>query len=160
MGASHLRVDFAILRQGLLVGWEFGLKSLEDLGAFAELLQHSVYESGSLTHVPGGLGFVFRNPPLRMGAFSAIRIFLDGERHPDASAWVHPGGVPRAIPLAEIGPDAPVVIPVGQRTHFLLTDVGTIAAGRHKVRLELQSVAIPPLVWFEFEDDLPPAETP
>jgi hypothetical protein len=161
MPASHLRVDLSILRQGLSVGWEFGLRSLEDLGAFAELLQHSVYETGSLTRVPGGVGFVLLNPPLRMGAFSAIRIFLNGQRHPDDCVWIHPGNVAQAISLTELGPETPVVIPVGLRTRFLLAGNAPIPAGHHEVRLELQSVAIPPLVWFEFSDDLlPPAESP
>ena len=156
MGMSHLRLDLSLARQGLSVGWEFGLRSLEDLGAFGELLQHSVYEAGSLRRLPGGIGFVFRNPPLRMGAFSAIRIFLDRERHPDACAWVHPAGVPRALAFPEVSVDAPLVVPVGQRTHFFLSGTESLREGTHEIRLELQSVAIPPVVWFSFDDTLAP----
>lgn len=156
MGMSHLRLDLSLARQGLSVGWEFGLRSLEDLGAFAELLQHSVYEAGSLRRVPGGIGFVFRNPPLRMGAFSAIRVFIDGQRHPDECAWVHPAGLPRALGFQEVRVDAPLVVPVGQRTRFFLTGTDGLSAGSHEIRLELQSVAIPPVVWFSFDDTLAP----
>ncbi|MCI4319638.1 MAG: hypothetical protein L3J87_01190 [Thermoplasmata archaeon] len=157
MGMSHLRIDLSLVRQGLSVGWEFGLRSLEDLGSFGEMLQHSVYEAGSFRRVPGGVGFVFRNPPLRMGAFSAVRLFLDGQRHPDACAWVHPAGVARAIGFPEVGVETPLVIPVGQRTHFFLSGTEALRDGAHEIRLELQSVAIPPVVWFSFDDELAPS---
>jgi hypothetical protein len=49
--------------------------------------------------------------------------------------------------------ETPFVLPVGQRTEVRAT-VGDVAAGRHEVRLELQSVAIPPVVWFEFADQV------
>jgi hypothetical protein len=52
-----------------------------------------------------------------------------------------------------------VTLPIGRRTLFTLGGVDRTARKRH-VRLELISVAIPPLVWYEFVDELRPEATP
>lgn len=151
MGHSHLRVDLAVLRQGLHLALDFGLQPVEELARIAELLEHSVYEPGSLSSNGREVAFTLLNPPLRTGAFDAARIFWDGGATPVAGAWAAgPGEAPRA--LATVGPDSPLLVPVGRRTRFGFPQDGPAASGTRKVRLELHSVAIPPLVWFEFSD--------
>ena len=150
MGHSHLRVDLAVLRQGLHLAFDFGLQPIEELARVAELLEHSVYEPGSLRSNGQEVVFTLRNPPLRTGAFDRARVFFDGALTPAANAWAAgPDGARQ--PLAALGRDAPLVVPVGRRTHFGFPWDGE-TGGSRKVRLELHSVAIPPLVWFEFSD--------
>lgn len=153
----HLRIDLDLVRQGVSLGAQFGLKSLELLGSFAELIERSVYEPESLRRTPDGFGFVLRNPPLRMGAFSALRLFVDGERVAPEGAFVHPGGRDAPIAFAAISAADPVEIPIGRRT-YIAARRPSIRDGKHQLRLEFQSVAIPPPVWFEFEDTLRDAE--
>jgi hypothetical protein len=149
---GRLRGDLALLTQGVEVAVGFGVRSLEGLADVAELLEHSVYEPRSLRRTSLGFAFTLLNPPLRMGAFSSIRLLWnDAVVDPDRVALSLPGGVRRT--LASIGRDAPVTLPVGQRAHLEVT-ANSVQTGRPHLRLELQSVAVPPLVWFEFSDDL------
>lgn len=153
MGHSHLRLDLAVLRQGLHLALDFGLQPVEELARIAELLEHSVYESGSLGSNGREVTFTLLNPPLRTGAFDAARIFWDGASTPVVGAWAAgPEEGPR--PLETVRRDSPLVVPVGRRTRFGFPQRGLAASGTRKVRLELHSVAIPPLVWFEFSDRL------
>lgn len=133
------------------MAWEFGARSLEGLTRIAELIEHSVYEAGSLTRTAEGISFTLLNPPLRMGAFSEIRVLWDGSRLPpdDVSIVLVGGAAP--IPSGAISPVRPLTVPVGQRTTVRMA-MAPPAPGPHRVRLELRSVAIPPLVWFEFVD--------
>lgn len=153
MGASHLRIDFGLLVQGLSLSWQFSLRTAGALAGLGELLERSVYEAGSLTRTPDGLSFSLRNPPLRMGAFSAIAVFLDGARVPNPNATLQESEAENPTSLDSVTIDRPIVIPVGRRTRFQLR-VPSVSRGTHKLRLELQSVAIPPLVWLEFADVL------
>jgi hypothetical protein len=152
MRFGRLRGDLALAREGVEVAVGFGARSLEGLVDVAELLEHSVYEPQSLRRTPEGFGFVLLNPPLRMGAFSSVRLLWDGT--PVASghgAILLPDAPPR--PLESIVRGDPVTLPVGRRTRFTVR-AEDVANGRHHVRLELQSIAVPPLVWFEFSDEL------
>ncbi|MCI4368638.1 MAG: hypothetical protein L3K09_03640 [Thermoplasmata archaeon] len=149
MGSSHLRLDLALLRQGLAIGVEFGFGSLEGLARTAELLEHSVYEAGSLRRLPDGLGFTLLNPPLRMGAFSEIRVWVNEVPVPADSASVTVEGESGPRRLSGVTALAPVSIPVGRRSRFRLA-LREVPSGTLTVRMEFDSVAIPPHVWVEF----------
>ncbi len=152
MRSGRLRGDLALLRQGARIAVGFGFRSLGGLVDVAELLEQSVYEPRSLARTPEGFGFTLLNPPLRMGAFSSVRLRWNGTVVDPAHATLAlPEGPPRS--LASIGPMVPVTLPVGRRTLFAV-EAREVARGRHQVRLELQSVAVPPRVWFEFADEL------
>jgi hypothetical protein len=146
-----LRLEFSLLRQGVSVGWEFGARSLEELAAVGEFLEHCVYEPGSLRRAPDGLAFTLRNPPLRMGAFSSIRVLLDGVAVPAGSVTLLGEGATTGRRTEAIDPAHPFAFAFGRRTEFHLR-VDPPAPGDHRIRLELQSVAVPPLVWFEFAE--------
>ena len=151
MRGSRLRLDLGLLKQGVSIGVEFGIGSLEGLARTAEFLEHSVYERGSLTWQPDRLTFTLLNPPLRMGAFDAMRIRINGAPVPSAGALVAPEGAPAPTRFSESDSARPVALPVGRRTRF--TVVGPVPPDRPvHVRLELHSVAIPPTVSLEFVD--------
>lgn len=152
MGHSHLRVDLGLVRQGVHLAIDFGLQPVEELTRVAELLEHSVYELGSLRGDGREVRFVLRNPPLRTGAFGSVRLFWDGAPQPTAGAWAAgPDGTRR--PLDALRRESPLLLPVGRRTRFGFPFAGPVA-GVHRVRLELRSVAIPPTIWMEFSDRL------
>jgi hypothetical protein len=147
------RGDVGLIRQGISVVNEFGLRSAERLAFVADFLERSVYAPKSLRAVPEGIGFTLLNPPLRVGAFSSLRVAWDGTFHPPDRAFVRAEG--RAIDraLADIGAARPVELRPGERVDFRLTGIPADARP-HRVRLELQNIAVPPLVWFEFEDTI------
>lgn len=153
MGVRQLRGDVALLRSAISLVREFGLHSAERLGHVAEFLERSVYAPGSLHAEPGGVGFTLLNPPLRVGAFSALRAAWDGRPVPPERAFVRMEGHAVERPFADIVAGRPVELRPGQPARFRLEGVST-GPGRHRVRLELQSIAVPPLVWFEFSDSI------
>lgn len=151
MRTARLRGDLSLLRQGVDVAIGFGVRSLGGLVSVAELLESSVYERGSLTATPSGFSFTFLNPPLRMGAFSALRLSWNGARVPPEDAQVRTTGSAQPRSFASVDRAHPFVLPVGARTHFEV-HLPRAEPGTQRVRLELESVAIPPLVWFEFAE--------
>jgi hypothetical protein len=150
MRSGRLRGDLALLTQGIEVAVTLGVRSLEGLAGVAELIEHSVYEHRSLARTPDGLTFVLRNPPLRMGAFSSIRVLVDGIAIPPEATAFEMGGLARVL-MNTVDRDRPVTLPVGERTRVHLQCAPPVGDRVH-LRLELQSVAIPPRVWFEFSD--------
>jgi hypothetical protein len=158
MGSSHLRVDLVVIAQGIRLAMEFGWRPLEEMALVAELLEHSVYRHGSLRSEGDRWSFELLNPPLRMGAFSRLELFLDGARVPPEAVEV---AVPPAAArrLDTIDPEHPFELPVGRRSGFTVRTPPP-ARGTHRVRLELVSVAIPPTVLFEFTDHLQEARGP
>ena len=148
-----VRQDLGLVRDGLSVGWEFGAHSLAELTRIAEFLEHCVYEPGSLSAATGGARFVLRNPPLRMGAFSAIRVQWDGRAIPGDCATVQTGDDAEPRRLSEITALDPITFGFGRRTTFRLT-MPSPTAGEHHIRVEWQSVAVPPLVWLEFREPI------
>jgi len=150
----------SLLRQGLALEADFGTRSLEALLWIAEAVEEGVYVPGSLSPSGGALLFELANPPLRAGAFRALRATVDGQRiAPDrlrfrsgpASPWRTAERIPAEGPL-ELLP--------GRPTEFAV-DAATVAVGRRAtIRLELESVAIPPLVWLEFSDYVRPRASP
>ncbi|MCI4357604.1 MAG: hypothetical protein L3J95_04460 [Thermoplasmata archaeon] len=151
MGLREIALDFSLLRQGLSIEHEFGAAAFAELVRVGRFLEHAFYESGSLCRTERGVTFVLLNPPLRMGAFGSARLLFDGvpvaaER---SSFEVEGGGHSR--PFSEIDPLHPMVLAPGQRVRFFM-ELDPPGPGRHEVRLELKSVAIPPLVWIEIFD--------
>jgi hypothetical protein len=157
MRFARLRTDLRLVRDGVRVAFDFGVPTLTGLVAVAELLGHDVYEVGSLQRTTEGVRFLLRNPPLRMGAFSGLKLFVEGQPIPPPDAQVIPGGADRPVRFSEIDRAHPVTLPIGQRTAFHLR-LASIPSGPLHLRLELQSVAIPPLVWLEFTDAARPAD--
>lgn len=151
MGLRHLRGDVGLLREAISLIHEFGLHSAERLAHVAAFLERSVYAPGSLHSVPGGVAFTLLNPPLRVGAFSSMRLLWDGERVPAKEVWVQGEGQAVERSVTDITEARPIELRPGQQIAFRLTGVPA-GPGHHRVRLELQSIAIPPLVWFEFSD--------
>ncbi|MCI4337177.1 MAG: hypothetical protein L3K17_08335, partial [Thermoplasmata archaeon] len=127
-----------------------GLKPFEQMTRVVDLLEHSVYEHGSLRLEGDRISFTLRNPPLRTGAFESIRLLWDGTVVAPATASLAAGSQSPQY-LGSISRNAPISLPVGRRSVFSFPRIGEIN-GEHAVRLELQSVAIPPRVWFEFSD--------
>ncbi len=141
-----------LLRQGLAIEGQFGTHPLEAMLWVARTVEESVYQPESLVRTATGVAFTLANPPLRAGAFSSVRVGVDGQpprsegvrvRSPGSAGWRDASGLSRTDPL-ELRPGEPIEFEV------------TTSAGRHPrqrtVRLEFQSVAIPPLVWLEFTD--------
>ena len=155
MGSWHFRGDVSLLRQGIALVAEFGLRSAERLGHVAEFLERSVYLPGSLSSTATGASFVLLNPPLRIGAFSALRLFWDGEPVSQGRVYLQRAGDPLEQAFSDFSRDQPVALVAGQRLRFRV-DLGGAVRGSHRVRLELFNVAIPPKVWFEFSDEVVP----
>ena len=157
MSVRHLHcqfpADLSLLKQGLVIAEEFGLGAMEELARMGRYLEQNTLEPHSLRRTAGGVAFTLRNPPLRMGAFSAVSVLWDGVRVPAESGVVHVDHDPVGVPFSRIDRAHPITLPVGRRTDYEFAP-GSTAAGKHGVRLELQSVAIPPVVWFEFEETL------
>ncbi|MFZ0831310.1 MAG: hypothetical protein WCB18_07325 [Thermoplasmata archaeon] len=153
MSLRHLHGDVGLLRETVSLLREFGLHSAERLAQVAEFLEKSVYAPRSLHAVPGGVGFTLLNPPLRVGAFSSIRVAWDGELLPPERVFVRTEGHAVERPLSDIVLARPIELRPGQRIEFRLDGVPEDSA-HHRVRLELQNIAVPPLVWFEFSDPI------
>ncbi|MGB6501566.1 MAG: hypothetical protein WBG19_09270 [Thermoplasmata archaeon] len=154
MRSSSVGRAFSVARQGIELGVDFGVHSVEALLWIAETIEESVYHAGSLSRAPEGVRFLLRNPPLRAGAFSAFRLTWNGARvdparvrlraGPDA-AWRTGASVTSATPV-DLLPGRSIEVTAG----IPPADIGTTAT----VRLELECPAIPPLVWVEFRDSV------
>ncbi len=155
MGVRHFLGDVSLLRQGISVIREYGLASTERLVRVAEFLERSVYAPRSLRAEGSGVGFTLLNPPLRVGAFSALRVRWDGGSVDGGRAFVRREGEDIERSFDDISRERPIALGAGRRLFFRLEGVER-RTGIHRVRLELQNLAIPPLVWFEFADTLGP----
>ena len=148
-----LRGDVGLLRQGLSLVGEFGLRSAERLAYVADFLERSVYAPKSLRALPDGVGFTLLNPPLRVGAFSSLRVAWDGTFLEPDRTFVRGEGHAIDRALSDIGVARPIELRPGERVDFRLTTVREDSKP-HRIRLELQNIAVPPLVWFEFSDTI------
>jgi hypothetical protein len=119
----------------------------------AELIESSVYDRGSLTTDGRQVRFRLLNPPLRMGAFSRITLVWDGGAIPPSDATITSVSGQSPTRLDKISAERTVTIPIGRRTEIAFA-TDRRESGAHRVRLELESVAIPPMVWLEFTDRL------
>jgi hypothetical protein len=143
---------FSAARQGLEVGLEYGAHSLEALLWIAETVEESVYRTGSLARTPEGVRFTLSNPPLRLGAFSAVRLAWNGAPVPSGSLRIRAGIQGTWRVASEVTSPAPIDllpgIPIDIEVALPPRSVGSSAL----VRLELECRAIPPVVWLEFRD--------
>ena len=141
-----------LARQGFSVGVEFGAHSLEALVGIAETVEESVYEAGSLAGTATGIAFALANPPLRTGAFGEVRLRIDGAPVPSDALRVRTAMAPDWRTASTVSALSPLELAAGVRTEFAVDGDWGPSDGELTVRLELTSVAIPPLVWFEFRD--------
>ncbi|MCI4345438.1 MAG: hypothetical protein L3K07_01590 [Thermoplasmata archaeon] len=151
MDLRSIRSRLALLEQGAVIGWAFGTDSLAGLLRSAELLRENMLEPSSFRSASNGLRFELRNPPLRTGAFSSLSARVDSTPVPGERAFVDPCSTGRERSFASIDARAPVELPVGVRHRFRF-ESATVSPGMHTVRLELRSVAIPPVAWIEFTE--------
>lgn len=152
MPAHRVEALLGLARQGIGIGLEFGPHALEAMVWVGLAVERAVYQPDSFVRTSRGLQFTLANPPLRAGAFSGLRVGLDGRtpaaegvrwRDVSAARWRDATGITPGEPL-HFRPGEPLV--------FDVTSPPVEAPRPVAVRLEFQSVAIPPLVWFEFTD--------
>jgi hypothetical protein len=142
----------SLVRQGIALEVGYGGRSLEALLWVAETVEEAVYAPGSLALRKGTLTFGLLNPPLRVGAFHRVRLAVEGRPvAPDQLRFRTGEGQPWRS-AAEVSAEAPLRLAPGRPVAFAATGVGPLSVDRPTVRLELESVAIPPLVWLEFAD--------
>ncbi|MGA8303077.1 MAG: hypothetical protein WA691_03080 [Thermoplasmata archaeon] len=152
MGSRHVGEYLSLLRQGLTLGVQFGPHSVEALLWAAETVEEGVYEAGSLRRTPGGIAFALDNPPLRVGAFTSIRVLVDGRPIFPELVRLRAGGGSAWRASSSVGPGSALNLGPGDRTEFEVVGSFGKGAGPLTVRLELHTPAIPPLVWFEFSE--------
>ncbi len=153
MREHRLCATLSLIRQGLTLEVEFGTRPLEALLWIAETIEESVYVPGSLARTPTGVRFALANPPLRVGAFGAVRLLLNGTNVPADRLRLRTGLAAPWRTAASVSRDAPLELAPGVPTE-VAAETPPPAKGPATVRLELESVAIPPLVWLEFSDEV------
>jgi len=144
----------SLLRQGLALEIGFGTRSVEALLWVAETVEEAVYAPGSMVRTERGVRFELSNPPLRAGAFGAVRAWVDGTPVDPRAVSVREGAGTPWRAAASISQREPLALRPGQAAEVRLEPVTAPGPGRLTVRLELESVAIPPLVWLEFSDEV------
>jgi hypothetical protein len=141
-----------LVRQGITLGFDYGPHSLETLAAIGEMVETSVYEPGSLRRTRDGLEFAFDNPPLRVGAFAEVRVVVDGVAIPAERIRVRAGEGTDWRSAATISARSTYDLGPGDRTEFRIVGAAPAGRGPVRVRVELRTLAIPPLVWCEVRD--------
>ncbi len=150
----------SLVRQAIALEVDYGGRSIEALLWVAETIEEAVYVPGSLAVRDGTLTFALANPPLRVGAFVAVRLRVDGRPvAPERLRFRAEEGRPWRT-AAEVGAETPLELAPGRPVLFSAEGIGTITTHRPALRLELESLAIPPLVWVEFEDDVRVGDPP
>ncbi len=142
----------SLAHQTISLEVEFGAHALEALLWIAETVEESVYEPGSLVWTREGLRFALANPPLRPGAFLAIRAELNGTAVPAEELDLRPGEGRPWTPATSLSRVVPFELLPGRRTEMRIRCPVPPATVPVRVRLEFENVAIPPLVWMEFQD--------
>jgi hypothetical protein len=142
------------------LGIDFGAASLEALAWVALTVESSIYLPGSLTATDTGIRFELGNPPLRIGAFSGVRLLLNGLPVPAAQVRLRSGPGHPWRRASEIDVGRPLELDAGDHTVIEADCAPELRQMPLTVRLEFQNVAIPPLVWIEIRDTpRPGAET-
>ncbi len=152
MSLRGIPLDLSLLRQAVTIDHEFGAASLLELARVARFLEHAFYERRSLVRTPYGIAFTLTNPPLRLGAFKALRLFVDGTLVPAERSRVRAAGA-EPVRFSDIDSAHPFRLTLGQSMR-LEAELLPVGPGTHVLRLELQSAAIPPLVWIEIHDSV------
>ena len=149
-----------VAREALGLALDFGVESLEAFAWVAATVESSVYVPHSLVRSPSGIRFALANPPLRIGAFSSVRIRVDGNPVPPDRVRIRSERVGRWRTAAELSAESALELQAGSFTEFEVDLPAGKLPAELTVRLELQSVAIPPLVWMEFREPLGEAPPP
>ncbi len=153
MRTRGLGLDLQLAREGLLVGWHFGARSLGELVRIASYIETSVYERGSLRRTADGIRFRLTNPPLRLGAFDRATLWVDGAPIAPDRVEAVPAGAPEAHRFSDLSAERPLLLLPGRATDFRARLDPPPPGGRHlTLRMELHNVAIPPPVWLQFRD--------
>ncbi|HTW55733.1 MAG TPA: hypothetical protein VMG36_04710 [Thermoplasmata archaeon] len=140
------------LRQGFELDVDFGTHSIEAMTWIAEVVETSVYRRGSLRGTADGLRFALANPPLRLGAFSGVTLRVNGALVPPERWTIRSGSAAPPRAATTVGAATPIELRSGEAIEVVAA-VGRLS-GTVRIRLELESVAIPPRVWMEFDDEL------
>ena len=146
------RREISLARQGVSVALDYGFRSVEMLGEVAEVVEGSVLVPGSLLRTATGICFTLRNPPLRLGAFREVRLVLNGQKVPADHLRIRPSTTEPFRGSETITRENPVNLLPGRRIEVNADVTGLNPGQKLRVRLELVSLAIPPLVWMEFAD--------
>lgn len=152
MRGSAVGTAFSLARQGLELGIEYGPHSLEALLWVAETIEESVYCAGSLARDGDGIRFSLHNPPLRAGAFSSVRLLVDGRPVAPDRLRLRTGMRGAWRSAGSVTPAAPIDLRAGVPVEFVAGLPPPAPGSSATVRLELECPAIPPLVWVEFRD--------
>lgn len=160
MPSHRLGSILSLVRQGLALEIGFGTHSLEALIWIAESVEQSVYTPGSLVATADGLAFSLSNPPLRAGAFRGLRVRIDGGPVAPDRVRVRTTAGRTWRTAASVASDSPLALTPGDPIDFEIVGLPVPMPRRPTVRLELDSVAIPPVVWVEFTDDVRAEVTP
>jgi hypothetical protein len=142
----------SLLRQGLTLGVQFGTQSVEALLWVAQTIEEGVYVAHSLTRSSTGITFALDNPPLRVGAFTALTVLVEGAPVPGDRVRLRRGEGSPWRTAASIGPSVPFDLAPGDPTEFDLVGTFGRPGAKLTVRLELHNPAVPPRVWLEFTE--------
>ncbi|MFY9716559.1 MAG: hypothetical protein WAK40_01290 [Thermoplasmata archaeon] len=151
LGSSVCRV-LSVARQGIELGIEYGPHAVEALLWIAETVEESVYRAGSLHRNADGIGFTLENPPLRSGAFAAVRLLWNGVPVDPARLTIRTGAAGSGRVAGTLSRDAPIDLVAGDPIELFAAVPEVTVGDSATVRLELECPAIPPLVWIEFRD--------
>ncbi len=152
MTGSRLGEAVSLLRQGVEIELRFGTHSLAAMAELAETVEASVYVPRSLVARPGGLAFSLANPPLRVGAFREVRVRVDGVPVPSPAVRIRWPGARDGTRASEVTAGAPLRLRAGDPTDWEVDGVERRVGDPVVVRVELVSLAIPPLVWLELHE--------
>jgi len=160
MGGQYLGSVLSLVREGIALEVGFGTRSVEAFLWVAQTIEDSVVAPGSLTVGGGVARFELTNPPLRMGAFGAVRATIDGRAVPPEQLRFRPGPGHAWRGAPTVSPSEPLELVPGRSTEFAIDDARLAPGAKVTIRLELESVAIPPLVWVEFSERVQPGAGP
>jgi hypothetical protein len=156
VAVRQFRGDLSLVRQGLVLGAEFGARALEEMARMGQFLEQAIYERGSLRLLPNRAGVTFhlRNPPMRVGAFSGATLSWNGNPVGSENVLVRNEGEELPRSFDSISEGNPLHLILGKGLRFEARVPAPEVGSRHTVRLELQNVAIPPRVWLQFHDEV------
>lgn len=161
MRLRSVQLDLELAREGLLLGWRFGARSVGELARIGVYIQRSVYERGSLLQRPDGFSFRLPNPPLRLGAFGSLRLALDGIPLAPEATWVRTEPAREPRPASTIDREHPLLLLPGVPLEIgARRDPPPSVGSTLSVRIVLGNIAIPPPVWMEFRDRVGPPREP
>jgi hypothetical protein len=152
MRSSTLQLTTELAKEGVILGWHFGSRSIAGLVRIAEYIQRSVYLEGSLRRTASGFRFILLNPPLRLGAFTSVELLLDAVPIPGSDVSLRSESMASPRTASSVTRETPVHWLPGMPVEVSVRVAPAPGEGVHSIRLNLRNAAIPPRVWFEFRD--------